>query len=145
MDIEHTFVQEWFKAHACQLAEQQKTKELFDYLDGLPWGTSRLDWDEIPHLFIPFGERDPQPQWTSNFSHTPLGRHNYIMIAYAPGRDGIIGDRDEVLADLDLLYSGSPGPRYFCGVDVAQGHTNLAVQDFAEFSDEGVTVHMPLE
>ncbi|MEW2621662.1 hypothetical protein [Streptomyces sp. NPDC048106] len=145
MGTDQAFVQEWFKAHACQLADKGKVQEFFDYLDELPWKTTGLDWDEIPNLFVPFGERDPQPQWVGNFSNTPLGGHKYIMIAYAPGRDGIIGDRDEVLADLDLLYSGSPGPRYFCGADVTQGRTILTVQDFAEFSDEGVTVHAPTE
>ncbi|MEU1405022.1 hypothetical protein ABZ471_22145 [Streptomyces sp. NPDC005728] len=143
MGIEHAFVQEWRNTHQCRVVDASKTQELFDYLNNLPWGTSGLNWRNIPNVAIPFGEGDPQPQWTTQFTDTPLGRHEFIMVAYAPQREALVGSREEVLADLDLLYSGSPGARYFCGADVHHEALTLTVADFAEFSDEGVRVHLP--
>ncbi|MFJ7148709.1 hypothetical protein ACIQVT_10955 [Streptomyces sp. NPDC100445] len=64
------------------------------------------------------------------------------MVAYAPGREALLCDRDDVLADLDLLYAGAPGARYFCGADLDEDRLVLTVEDFAEFSDQGVTVHV---
>ncbi|MFE2097370.1 hypothetical protein [Streptomyces sp. NPDC059468] len=145
MGIEHRFVREWRDSHQCTVVESGKVKEFFDYLNTLPWGASRLRWEGIPNLSIPFGEDGPQSQWATRFSDTPLGRHEFIMVAYAPQREALVGRREEVLADIDLLYAGSPGVRYFCGADIDQKALTLTVEDFAEFSDEGVRVHLPVE
>jgi hypothetical protein len=65
------------------------------------------------------------------------------MVAYAPNQEALIGKSDEVLADIDTLYAGSPGARYFCGADIIEDVLTLTVEDFGEFSDEGVRVHAP--
>ncbi|WP_245877250.1 hypothetical protein [Streptomyces glaucescens] len=141
--IEHPFVRQWRAVHRHELAGPDAAQELFDYLDNLPWGASRLSWSSIPNRFIPFGDGDPQPGWVEKFSSTPLKRHPWIMVAYAPGREALIGESDEVLADIDVLYAGSPGARCFCGADISQGSLVPVVADFGEFSDEGVRVHLP--
>lgn len=143
MSIENRFVREWRDNHQCRVVEPERVQEFFDYLHALPWGTSRLNWQSIPHLSIEFGEDDPQPQWATQFSGTPLGRHELLLVAYAPRQEALVGRREEVLADIDLLYAGSPGARYFCGADIRQDALSLTVEDFAEFSDEGVRVHLP--
>ncbi|WP_163010694.1 hypothetical protein [Streptomyces dangxiongensis] len=143
MEIENQYVKAWRKSHECKIVSPREVMQLFDYLNTLSWGTSQIDWADTPGLHIPFEEGDPQPEWVDNFSSTPLGRHKFIMVAYAPDKEALLGDRDEVLADLDLLYVGAPGARYFCGADLDQDRLILSVEDFAEFSDRGVTVHLP--
>ncbi|MFJ8055358.1 hypothetical protein [Streptomyces sp. NPDC096142] len=140
MTVENQFVQEWLKIHQNTLVGAELADTLFDYLDSLPWETSQLQWSEVPHLTIPFADGDPQPAWAEKFTGTPIGRHSHILVAYAPGREAFIAARDEVLADLDLLYASSPGARYFCGADMLDEAPILAVRDFGEFSDTGVRV-----
>ncbi|MGW6733470.1 hypothetical protein [Streptomyces sp. NPDC055013] len=142
MGIEDRFVREWRSGHQCKVVDSEKARELFDYLDTLPWVTSRLNWDQVPNNFVQFDEGDPQPQWVQKFSQTPVGGHDFIMVAYSPNQEALIGKTDEVLADIDLLYAGAPGARYFCGVDISEHSTSLAVRDFGEFSDEGVRIHL---
>ena len=142
MTVENKFVQEWRKVHQNTLVGAEMAGTLFDYLDSLPWEISRLQWSEVPHLTIPFGDGDPQPAWAEKFTNTPIGRHTHILVAYAPGQEALIATRDEVLADLDLLYAVSPGARYFCGADILDEAPILAVEDFGEFSDTGVRVRL---
>ncbi|MEV5348131.1 hypothetical protein ACIG54_22220 [Streptomyces achromogenes] len=141
MNIDNQFVKAWRNTHNCKVVSHRKAQQLFDYLNTLPWGVSRIDWSKTPGIQIPFGDDDPQPRWVGHFSDTPLGRHEFIMVAYAPGRDALVAARDDVLADLDILYAGAPGVRYFCGADIDQETVTAAVEDFAEFSDSGVIVH----
>ncbi|MCZ0209314.1 hypothetical protein OZK63_28305 [Streptomyces sp. UMAF16] len=143
MDRENQLFEAWRKSHSCRTVSPGGANQLFDYLSSLPWGTSGVDWDKTPGLRIPFGDDDPQPRWAGNFSDTPLGGHEFLMVAYAPGKVALLADRDEVLADLDLLYAQAPGVRYFCGADINQNTVTVAVEHFAEFSDSGVIVHLP--
>ncbi|MCL8014598.1 hypothetical protein [Streptomyces sp. AS02] len=124
------------------MVDPEKARRLFDYLDTLPWRTSRLDWGRVPNVFVPFGEGDPQEQWVQEFSKIPVGCHEFIMVAYAPNQEALVGKTHEVLTDIDLLYAGAPGARYFCGADGGEESLCLAVRDFAEFSDEGVRAHL---
>ncbi|MFF7096829.1 hypothetical protein ACFY9A_31205 [Streptomyces rubradiris] len=143
MDRENQSLKEWRNSHSCRIVSPEKAKQLFDYLNSLPWKTSGVDWDEVPGLHVSFGDDDPQPQWVGDFLGTPLGGHEFIMVVYAPGKEALLANRDEVLADLDLLYAEAPGARYFCGADINQDAVTVAVEHFAEFSDSGVIVHLP--
>ena len=143
MGVENKFVKQWRETHHHKIMSTDWPRRFFDYLDTFPWATSRLLWEEIPHVVINFDEGDPQPRWTERFSGTPLARHRFIMAAYSSSQEAIIGETQEVLADIDLLYAAAPGPRYFCGADVADEQLTLSMDDFAEFSDAGVRVHVP--
>jgi hypothetical protein len=142
MSIENQFVKNWRNTHSCRVVSHREAQQLFDYLNTLPWETSRIDWGETPGIHVPFGDDDPQEQWVDKFHDTPLGRHDFIMVAYAPGKEAILAARDDVLADLDILYAGAPGVRYFCGADIIRDTVIVAAEDFAEFSDNGVIVRL---
>lgn len=143
MYIENQFVREWRESHPHRLAPSSEVRKFFEYLDNLHWSGSRLDWSRLSSLHIPFGEGDPQPSWVDNFTNTPIGNHRHLLVAYAPNQDALIARTGELLADIDLLYAGSPGPRYFCGAEIVNERLHLAVEDFAEFSESGVLVHIP--
>ncbi|WP_406443212.1 hypothetical protein OHB14_30075 [Streptomyces sp. NBC_01613] len=143
MSVDNQIVREWRDIHQHRLVSPVVARSLFDYLDTLPWGMSRLRWDQVESVTVPFSDGDPQPAWVEKFTDTPIGGHGYITVAYAPGQEALVGATDEVLADVDLLYVGSPSARYFCGAEIVDDSLILAVEDFAEFSDEGVTVHLP--
>jgi hypothetical protein len=93
-------------------------------------------------MFVPFSGGDPQSSWVERFAGTPVARHGFLLVAYAPGREALVGGARDVLAGIDLLYAGSPGARYFCGTDLADGVPVPVVEDFAGFSDGGVTVRL---
>lgn len=63
---------------------------------------------------------------------TRLGRHSHVMVMYSGTEPSLRGLKGDVLRDLDILYSASPGPRYFCGVEVENGLPSV-YDDFGEF------------
>lgn len=141
MGIDDPHVREWRAGHRHEVVSGEFAAAFFAYLDTLPWTASRLRWARIPGTPVPFGAGDPQPAWVERFAHTPLSRHDFLMVAYAPAQQALVARTPEVLADIDLLYAASPGARYFCGADLTPDGLSLAVEDFAEFSDSGVKVH----
>lgn len=109
--IDQPFVRAWRDSHQHKVADPQLAQELFSYLDTFPWGTGRLEWENVPNTSVAFGDGDPHLSWVEHFSSTPLKGHGFLMVAYAPAQEALIGRTDEVLADIDLLYAASPGPR----------------------------------
>lgn len=125
-------IREWMSQHESLLVDPGVSAEFERYLEGLPWAPSRLDWTLIEHV-----EFDMAESWESAVvefaAQTPLSRHSHVMCMYSGSEPSLVGLRDEVLRDVDLIYSSSPGARYFCGVDMVSGAPVPAFEDFAEF------------
>lgn len=58
----------------------------------------------------------------------------------ATHESSLVALRDDVLRDVDLLYSASPGARYLCGVDMVDGRPAPYYDDFAEFDGYSLLV-----
>lgn len=143
MTITNAHVSKWRESHWSEVVSKEFPRKLFAYLETFPWGGSQILWSDIPNVSVEFGDGDPQPSWVEKFTDTRLLHHDFIMVAYSPDQEALVGRAGDILSDIDLLYAGSPGPRYFCGADFSRGELSIAVEDFAEFSDAGVVVPAP--
>lgn len=52
---------------------------------------------------------------------------------YAPNEQGLVGKFADVVSDLDLLYSGASGYRYFCAVETTGEEIRIQPEYFGEF------------
>jgi hypothetical protein len=125
-------IQEWMLQHESLLVDGGVAADFERYLEGRPWAPSRLDWTLIEHV-----EFDMTGSWEREIvefaAQTPLGRHSHVMCMFSGSEPALVGLRDDVLRDVDLIYSSSPGARYFCGVDLVSSIAVPAFEDFAEF------------
>lgn len=128
--------------HKSLQLEETYSAEFERHLNGHPWAPSRLDWRYIGH--VEFVMNDSWESDVIEFSErTPLGRHGHLMLMYSGAEPSLLGFREDALRDLDLIYSASPGARYFCGVDLVDGRPIPRYEDFAEFDgDSKITFRM---
>jgi len=102
------------------------------FLDSMPWAPSHVDWRSIP--CAKFEISDDWEESVLEFSREyPLGAHEYLMALYDESQPSILCPLGVGLRDIDLIYSGTPGSRYICGVDLIDGRPVPAYEDFAEF------------
>lgn len=132
MKIEASHIRQWMSEHESSQLEAPVSARFEQYLNNQSWAPSRLDWRSIGHVV--FTMTDSWEDALVEFaSHTPAGRHSHIMFMYSGAEPSILSLRDDGLRDLDLIYSASPGARYFCGIDIVDGCPKPVYEDFAEF------------
>lgn len=132
MKIDAAHVRRWISTHETARLDASVSAAFDQYLCGYPWLPSRLDWSQIP--FVEFTMEDSWEDRIVEFAaQTPVGRHSHLMIMFDYDEPSLLTLKDDGLRDLDLLYSGSPGARYFCGADIIEGRCVPCHEDFAEF------------
>ncbi|MET9952242.1 hypothetical protein ABZ135_11930 [Streptomyces sp. NPDC006339] len=124
---------EWLAAHKHWVLDAERSGEFNHLLSTFPWTTSHIRWSSVPHTRIELSDDAASETFWEQFRTTPVGRHQYVFLMYAAHEPGIVCSARDALPDLDLLYSGAPGPRYFCGADLQDGHPKLRFTDFAEY------------
>lgn len=93
-----------------------KARELIDHLNGLPWGPTRLDWEQMPSCLsttIPGSEPDESFE---EFCTWVAAAAEGLILVYDEGT-AIVGDSRWMLRHLDELTWGAPGPKYLIGAD----------------------------
>lgn len=133
--IERSHIRQWMSEHDCLQLDTPYSADFEQYLNSQPWAPSRLDWRCIRH--VEFVMTDFWESEIVEFSNRiPLGLHSYLMLMYSGAEPSLLGIKEDALRDLDLLYSASPGARYFCGVDIVDGRPIPRYEDFAEFDGD---------
>ncbi|MGH3802845.1 MAG: hypothetical protein ACRDTD_22505, partial [Pseudonocardiaceae bacterium] len=118
--------------HSHRVLDQQASAEFESYLNTFPWGGSQLDWREIPNetLVLP---KIVDTGFITLSRRTPWGKHGHIFVMYNGDEPAILCSTEDAVADLDLLYSGAPGTRFFCGAEINGKETKVVHSDFAEY------------
>jgi hypothetical protein len=133
--IEGSHIRQWMSEHESLQLDASYSAEFEQYLNSQPWAPSRLDWRSIGH--IEFVMNNSWESKVVEFSdRTPLGRHSHLMLMYSGAEPSLLGFKEDALRDIDLIYSASPGARYFCGVDIVDGQPIPRYEDFAEFDGD---------
>jgi len=92
--------------------------EFDEFLMGLPWLGTRLDWSKMPpteSIDTASVERRRLFAWARR---TRIGSHTHIAVWYSAARGGVVVPMEVALLSLDELYREAPGVRYAFGIDV---------------------------
>jgi len=126
VQVEAEHITDWMSEHGAVVAGPEKAAELVAVVEALPWMALSLDKEAIGGVMT----RDDAPDFEDQVRQARLGRHSHVYVMYAGDELGLIAPLADVLADLDLLYSGAPGYQYLCG---ASADLRLSPDDLAEY------------
>ncbi|MFI8963362.1 hypothetical protein ACIGO8_14760 [Streptomyces sp. NPDC053493] len=144
MHIRASHVAEWLADHEHWVLDAESSREFDRLLGEFPWAPSRVRWSHVPHIHIDLPENETDNEFWERFRETPAGRHEYVFLMYSAREPGVVCKAREAIPDLDLLYSGAPGSRYFCGAEAEEGGPTPHFMDFAEYDGlDLVTAYSP--
>ncbi|MEU9361749.1 hypothetical protein AB0D35_27115 [Streptomyces sp. NPDC048301] len=131
IDSEH--LAQWITSGRASVAPSEACSAFHDYLLGLAWLPTRLDWRGIDHAVID-ASGVGEPEFVARAMRSLLGKHSHLLALFSPDQPGIICQVADGLANLDYIYWKAPGVRYFCGVDTdSTGVHSYRHRDFGEF------------
>ena len=131
--IESEHLSRWTAAGRASVASVDRCSAFHDYLSGLAWFPSKLDWRGLEHAVVEASEM-LESDAVINARRSRLGAHSHLLAMFSPEQPGLICRVEDGLANLDYIYWKAAGFRYFCGVDKnAEGVSEFFFSDFGEF------------
>ncbi|MGW2015663.1 hypothetical protein [Streptomyces sp. NPDC001927] len=144
MHVRAAHVTDWLARHEHWILGTEFSQEFNESLIKLPWRVNGIRWTHLPHLEFEIPDSTQSQDFWNSFHATPAGGHEFTFLLYGAREPGIACRTREALPDLDLLYSGAPGARYFCGADLSNGTPLPRYDDFAEYDGNGlITAYTP--
>lgn len=132
MGLSTAHVRWWMSEHESIEMGPEVSAGFASHLQTLPWTPHRLDWEKVPHVELSI-KIDWEEQVAAIARRSPFGRFSHVLLMYSGTEPALVGRRDDVLRDLDLLCAASPGPRYFCGASIRDGALRAQFAAFGEF------------
>ncbi|MFC8171070.1 hypothetical protein [Streptomyces sp. NPDC057325] len=128
----------WLNDHDHLILDASYSRDFNKVLSGLPWTVNSVRWTTLPHRELEIPDDPLDDNFWEAFKASPIGGHDFTFLMYSGREPGFACRTHDAVPDLDLLYSGAPGSRYFCGVDMGSEGPVLNFKDFAEYDGNGV-------
>lgn len=142
MQVKSEHIKRWMTEHESSLADITVSVSFERHLNTLPWAPSHLDWRSIEHVRFEMSEA-----WEARIlgfaERTSMAKHSHLLFLYSAAEPSLVCLKEDGLLDIDLIYYGAPGARYFCGVDLIDGVPTPAFNHLAEFDGFSI-VRFPL-
>jgi len=132
IDADH--LQAWVYAGRATVAPQCDCYRFHEYLLTLQWVGSGVDWRDLPNVTLDLGAIADEMAYEMSRG-LPIASHSHLLILFAPDQPGVYCELKDGLENLDYLFWKSPGVRFVCGADFAEGAMKPHFVDFAEFRD----------
>jgi hypothetical protein len=144
MHVKAPHITEWLRDHDHWILGAEVSEEFNSFLSAFPWATGRIRWSQLPHEKVELPDENELEGFVNLMRRTPAGAHELVFLMYSAGEPGIACRTQDALPDLDYLYSGAPGPRYFCGADQEKDAPVPLFAQFAEYDgDLTITSRIP--
>jgi hypothetical protein len=132
MGINTAHVKWWMSEHETLEVGPEVSAGFASYLQKFPWKPYRMDWGQVRHVELSIRD-DWEAKVAAIAQRSPFGRFSHVMLMFSGTEPALVGRRDEILRDVDLLCAVAPGPRYFCGASIRDGHLRAHFGAFGEF------------
>jgi len=122
------YIRRWASDHEAEVVSADSVTAFAEVLTSLPWSGVHLDWDALPAVTfdLRIGGVD--------VAGTRLSHYDEVLAFFGPGKPGVVGRRDTLLAKLDELFWRTPGNRHLCGVERGtDGRLRFAFDALGEF------------
>jgi hypothetical protein len=137
MRIEAEHIKRWMTEHPSHQTDTSTSLAFTRYLESFPWLPTRIDWKEIEHATFDMNDYDIASSWEDDIvqfaERTTLINYQYVMLLFGVDEPSLVTEKLPGLRDIDLIYSGTGGARYFCGTEIINRSIHPRYEDFGEF------------
>ena len=131
MRVASEHIQAWIRTGKGFVLPVEIAGRFGQYLDGLPWCGTGLDWSRITGKKLVLGTLNEE-QMAAWLASVPIGRDPYLVFMYAPDEPCLACESAFAFANIDQAFWKAPGKRYMFGRSI---HDGIFEPNFAHFAE----------